>query len=761
MSRKILIDGLYNEIRVVLCNDNEVSEFSYQNNVRSLTKGNVYLGKIERIEASLQAAFVNYGAGKHGFLPFAEIHPLNYQISTKEKEGLLGMISGLRRDMADGRIEIDDESDGIKFGSNMHKLEHLIYNEIYKKYKIQDILKKEQNILIQIAKEERGSKGATLTTYISLLGRYSVFMPHSNKLGGVSRSINNLNEESRLAKLVEDLREKEQDSAIVIRGNAIFKTKTEIRRDFNNLIHIWESIQENSKKSKAPSFIYEEGDVIKKVIRDTYDSEIEEIIVSGEKAYQDTLAFMQLVLPRHVDKIKEYSDTEPLFAKYGVEQQINQLYVNKVPLKSGGYIVIDQAEALVAIDVNSGKSIGESNVEDTALRTNLEAAGEVTKQLRLRDLSGLIVIDFIDMQSAENRVSVEGIMKLALSDDPAHTQLTKLSEFGVMEMTRQRLQNTIYEANFTTCHACGGRGKMRAIPVTASTILRAIQVEIELGGLFIEVSGAAELILYILNTKRSELHDIEKKHGVIVRLLIDEKAGYDGFFIEHKDDPDGKASEALSTIDDYFPTILPHERVDNVKPQDGDGHRRGHRNNESRGSVSRSSGDRDRGERSQSRNRKFQGSTQSQNQKSGSFQKDNQRDGSHRREGQVDATPQGSAQDRAQGSSQNVSQNDHRRGDRQKYDSSHRYTHQRIDKGPKKDTHGKNVEVDGDAANTIVAADPKGGRDANRSHRERNNELVVSRGEKALQAEQEAGSDGKETKKQKSVLKSFWQKLID
>lgn len=552
MSRRILIDGLYNETRVVLCNDNEVNEFIYQNNVKSLKKGNIYLGKIERIEASLQAAFVNYGGGKHGFLPFSEIHPSHYNLPDKEKESLYKMIADMRKGVSDGNTDIEEDKDDLKFSNNIYKLEHLIYNEIYKKYKIQDVLKKEQSILVQIAKEERSTKGATLTTYITMIGRYSIFMPRSNKLGGISRSINDSHEKERLRNFVDDLRIKEKDSAIIIRGNAIFKTKTEIRRDFDHLVRIWENVQEISAKSKAPSFIYEEGDVIKKIIRDTYDSEVDEIIIAGEKAYQDTLNFMQIVLPRHIGKVKEYTEPEPIFLKYGIEKQINQLYINKVPLKSGGYIVIDQAEALIAIDINSGKSIGERNVEDTALRTNLEAVKEITKQLRLRDLSGLIIIDFIDMQNPDNRTCIENAMKAALAEDPARTQFAKLSEFGLMEMTRQRLQNSIYEANFATCHSCGGRGKMRAIPVTASVILRAIQAEAKNGSSIIEVSSNAELILYILNTKRAELQNIEKKNEVSILLSIDAKAGYDGFFIEHKDNPDLKNDEALSSINDYF-----------------------------------------------------------------------------------------------------------------------------------------------------------------------------------------------------------------
>ncbi len=559
MSKKILIDGLYNEIRVVLCHDKSVSEFYYKNNVHNQKKGNIHLGKIERIEGSLQAAFVNYGNNKNGFLPFSEIHPINYQIPHKEKEYLCSMINSMRKDIANNNMEIDEDKDGVKFSN---KLEYMIYSEICKKYKIHEILKKEQSILVQILKEERGSKGATLSTYISMQGRYSIFLPNSNKFGGISRNVSEPQEKERLGKLAMELREKYEDSAVIIRDSSMFKTKTEIRRDFNHLVRIWENIKENSKTAKAPSFIYEEGDIITKVIRDLYDSDIEEIIVAGEKAYQDTLRFMQTVLPRHVDKIKQYSESEPIFVKYGLEQQINQLYINKVLLNSGGYIVIDQTEALTAIDVNSGRSSGGNSIEDTAFRTNLEAAKEIAKQIKLRDLSGLIVIDFIDMHSSENKGNIENTMKLALEKDPARTQHSKISEFGLMEMTRQRLQNSIYEANFITCFTCSGRGKMRAIGVTANTILRAIETEAGLeDGPIIEVSSNTDVVLYILNNKRAELQEIEKKHSLIVKLVIDEKSGYDGFFIEHKKHDDGKLDEAISTIDDYFHVINPNNTL--------------------------------------------------------------------------------------------------------------------------------------------------------------------------------------------------------
>ncbi len=549
-TRRMLIDAAHpEEIRVVVSNDGSIEEFEYQNAKRSI-KGNIYLAKVTRVEPSLQAAFVDYGVQKQGFLPFSEIHPDYYQIPKADKEKLMEELSDARKkrnkhtEDKPAKVELSAEDADIiseiimpeQISKNYDEDEYGEEVYFYKRYKIQEVIKKDQVILVQIEKEERGNKGASITSYISLAGRYCVFMPNATKGGGVSRKIEDHEDRMRLKEVANEFTDQlGGQGAVIIRTAGSYKTKTEIKRDFSYLQKLWNNIREHTLKSNAPAFIHEEGDVIKKSIRDLYDGEIEEIQIEGQKAFEDAKEFMKLILPRHITKIKQYTGTIPVFAKYKVDQQLSSLYNNQVPLKSGGYIVINHTEALVAIDVNSGRSTSERNIESTALKTNLEAADEIARQLRLRDLSGLIVIDFIDMEEMKNRKNIERAFKQALDIDRAKIQVGRISTFGLLEMSRQRLRQSFMEANTEVCNHCNGKGRIRPIEATSISVLRAIESEgsSEKAG-EIHVSGSSQLIHHMLNNKRAEIAEIEKRLGGKIILYTDETAGGDGFYIELK-----------------------------------------------------------------------------------------------------------------------------------------------------------------------------------------------------------------------------------
>jgi ribonuclease E len=581
MSRKMLMDAAHpEEIRVVICNNNTVEEFEYQTQSRKSIKGYIYLAKVTRVEPSLQAAFVDFGANKHGFLPFSEIHPDYYQIPVSDRQKLLEELKGSQRsestkeksrakaqsESIDSASEVDDaniepgiseegEPEVDAVFSNHHEVDDDEPRErpqFYKRYRIQEVIKKDQVILVQIEKEERGNKGASLTTYMSLAGRYCVLMPNSTKGGGVSRKIADDQDRHRLKKIaIEFTQELDGQGAVIIRTAGAYKTKTEIKRDLQYLQKLWDNIRENTVKSTAPTFIHEEGDVIKKALRDLYDSDIDEILIDGEKAYEAASEFMKLILPRHVNKVKLYKGTVPLFAKTGVDKQIAELYSNKVSLRSGGYLVINHTEALVAVDVNSGRATSERNIEDTALKTNLEAAYEIARQMRLRDLSGLIVVDFIDMDELRNKKAVERALRDVLTQDKAKVQVGRISSFGLLEMSRQRLRQTLMESNTEICPHCNGRGRVRFVDATATVVLRAIESEMAQSNADeIYVSGSAPLMFYLSNNKRTELLKLEKALGGKISLYEDESAGGDGFFIESKKANKKKVEEkALSGID--------------------------------------------------------------------------------------------------------------------------------------------------------------------------------------------------------------------
>ena len=528
MTKRILVDGAYEEeIRLALVENEIIKSFDYHRKSKSSIKGNVYLVKVTRVESSLQAAFVEYGGNKQGFLPLSEIHPDYYQIPKKDKEELMKSFSQARSE--------DDQFDDSIDSQRDTEEESLIRPSFYKKYKIQEVVKKDQIMLAQIIKEERGNKGASLSTYISLAGRYCVLLPNSSNAGGMSRKIGDSEERARLRALIKELSENlENSSSFIIRTAGAHKTKAEIKRDLGYLNRLWNNIRQHTLSSTAPAFIHEEGDIIKKAIRDLYDSDVEEIAISGEEAYENAKNFMKLLLPRHIDKIILYNDDIPIFSKYKIEDQLSQLYDNKIELASKSHIVIDQTEALVSIDVNSGKYTGEKSIENTALKTNLEAAVEIAKQLRLRDLSGLIVIDFIDMAESKNRNEVEKVLKNALSKDKARTQMGKISEFGLLEMSRQRLNQSFIENHMLHCNYCSGRGKIRPQNVTSIAIMRAIENEIA-GQDYDElrVTSSQSIILYLLNNRCGDIARIEDKYKIKLSFDIDnEESGADGFFLE-------------------------------------------------------------------------------------------------------------------------------------------------------------------------------------------------------------------------------------
>lgn len=589
MSKKLLIDAAHSEeLRVVLTKNGIVEDFDYQNNHKKSTKGNIYLAKVTRVEPSLQAAFVDYGGNRHGFLPFAEIHPDYFQLPAADKEKLFEELEQNRRDQearSEARenerkkkdspavvsaditesVEVLEDLSETKdapepVGNSRFKTQEDMDDDskpqFYKRYKIQEVIKKDQVILVQVEKEERGNKGAALTSYISIAGRYCVLMPNATKGGGVSRKISDDQDRDRLKKIAREISQNlDGTGAIIIRTAGAFKTKTEITKDCAYLQKLWNKIRENTIKSNAPTFIHEEADVVKKAIRDLYEADIEQIVIDGKAVFEEATEFMKMILPKHVHKLTLHSDKTPLYAKFKIEEQLASLYSPQVELKSGGYIVINQTEALVAIDVNSGRSTSERNVENTAARTNVEAAYEIARQLRLRDLSGLIVIDFIDMLDSKNRKAVEKSIKEATANDKAKIQLSRISPFGLLEMSRQRIRQSLGEANTEICNHCIGRGRIRTVDSSAIILLRAIESELATyRDEILLVSASTPLIFAIMNNKRKELAELEKRYPERIIFSIDESAGGDGFFFEKKRNPRAVAdTKALSSIDSSMP----------------------------------------------------------------------------------------------------------------------------------------------------------------------------------------------------------------
>ncbi len=557
MTMRMLIDARHpEETRVAVVKGNRIEEFDFESAEHKQLKGNIYLAKVTRVEPSLQAAFVDYGGNRHGFLAFSEIHPDYYQIPKEDRDALLreeaehaeeearrrdedhdlGPLDehhdddGQDHDRPDSDLELDSEDEveaaegvGGDSGHDDHEGSALRAkrHSIRRRYKIQDVIHRRQVLLVQVVKEERGNKGAALTSYLSLAGRYCVLMPNSTHGGGISRKISNVTDRKRLKSIMSDL-DLPKSMGCIVRTAGLSRTKTEIKRDFDYLARLWDDIRELTLKSSAPALIHNDSNLIKRAIRDIYNRDIEEVIVEGEHGFKAARDFMKLLMPSHAKKVRPYSDTVALYQRYGVEDQLNAMYQPVVQLKSGGYLVINPTEALVSIDINSGRSTREHGIEQTAVATNLEAAHEIARQLRLRDMAGLVVIDFIDMEHNNNIRKVEKTMKAALADDRARIQVGRISSFGLMEMSRQRLRTGVLEASTRECPHCEGTGLVRTASSAALSALRMLEDEAARGrSSRITLRASQEAAFYLLNRKRAELSDIEARYGVTIEILSD------------------------------------------------------------------------------------------------------------------------------------------------------------------------------------------------------------------------------------------------
>ena len=519
MSKKLLIDARQSEeTRVISTTNDLIDDFEYEVHSRRQLKGNIYLARVTRVEPSLQAAFIEYGGNRQGFLAFSEIHPDYYRIPVEDKNKLLAEASA----KTDEDLNLNDDSSEDNLDEFNEEEFKKIKRNLYRNYKIQEVIARRQILLVQVVKEERGSKGAALSTYISIAGRYCVLMPNTPRGGGVSRKISNITDRKRLKKVVDEL-DVSKGMAVIIRTAGSKRTKTEIKRDYANSIKIWENVKKLTLESNAPFLIHEEGSLVKRAIRDLYHSDINEVLVEGSEAYKVCKNYMKAVMPSHAKKVQQYLDDKlHLFQRYNLDAQLQDIFNPKVTLKSGGYIIIDQTEALVAVDVNSGRSTRERNIEDTALKNNLEAAEEFARQARLRDLSGLIVIDFIDMEENKNRISVEKKLKESMKKDRARIQIGEISNFGLLELSRQRLRPSIVENSSELCPHCAGSGRIQSIEVSAVQILRAIEEEGAPDGIEgVKVFAHSDVILHILNKKRSQLNEIENGYKILIDFYND------------------------------------------------------------------------------------------------------------------------------------------------------------------------------------------------------------------------------------------------
>src|SRR5689334_4376639 len=648
MASKMLIDAAHPEkTRVVAVKGNRVEEFDYESASKKQLRGNIYLAKVTRVEPSLQAAFVDYGGNRHGFLAFTEIHPDYYQIPVADRQALLeaeaeeesraSAAEAAEDDAAAGRrrrrgrrgrsrhesqgrreverpnapppaetpsvakFEVEDEIDttpredepspgvameasslvhevsepadeletkdvslrsgpepsddededddaepaeivgqpvALKEGNGEATAEETVESvgsedaleELPERtrrrrgrpYKIQEVIRRRQIILVQVVKEERGNKGAALTTYLSLAGRYTVLMPNTARGGGISRKITQPTDRKRLREIAGEL-EVPEGMGLIIRTAGAQRTKTEIKRDYDYLLRLWETVRDLTLKSTAPSLVYEEGSLIKRSIRDLYNKDIDEVLVAGDDAYREAKDFMRMLMPSHAKNVKPYKEGQPIFVKSGIEAQLDAMFSPQVTLRSGGYVVINQTEALVSIDVNSGRATREHSIEDTAHQTNLEAAEEIARQLRLRDLAGLIVIDFIDMEEKRNNRAVEKRVKDSLKNDRARIQVGHISPFGLMEMSRQRIRTGVLESSSIPCAHCGGTGVVRSTPSVALHVLRSLEETlIRSASHNLIVRTRIEVAFYVLNQKRVHVQELEARFGVHIAIVADE-----------------------------------------------------------------------------------------------------------------------------------------------------------------------------------------------------------------------------------------------
>jgi len=562
-TKRMLVDAIHpEETRIVVTSGNRLEEFDFESATRRQLRGNIYLAKVTRVEPSLQAAFIEYGGNRHGFLAFSEIHPDYYQIPVADREALLREEEAHEDDDHDhapaaapaestadddNASEAEDEEashieqaptsnepvESVGGGDALEDVqERRRPSQRRHQYKIQEVIKRRQVMLVQVVKEERGNKGAALTTYLSLAGRYSVLMPNTARGGGISRKITNAADRKRLKEIVGDL-DVPQGQGIILRTAGASRTKAEVKRDFEYLQRLWENVRTLTLKSQAPCLVYEEGSLIKRTIRDLYSKEIDELLVAGDDAYREAKDFMRMIMPSHAKNVQLYKEDAPIFSKFSVEGQLDQMFSPTVNLPSGGYIVINPTEALVSIDVNSGRATKEHNIEDTALQTNLEAADEVARQLRLRDLAGLIVIDFIDMVENRSNRAVERRLKEALKNDRARIQVGRISHFGLLEMSRQRIRFGVVESSTHKCPTCQGTGLVRSVESLALMVMRNVEDHVlRKPGQSINLRVPTDVALYILNTKRGTLNQLEAKYGLSITVVADDHVGPSHFAIE-------------------------------------------------------------------------------------------------------------------------------------------------------------------------------------------------------------------------------------
>ena len=669
MASKMLIDAAHpEETRVVVVKGSRVEEFDYESANKKQLRGNIYLAKVTRVEPSLQAAFVDYGGNRHGFLAFSEIHPDYYQIPVADRQALLeeeaaehnrasaeeaaedddaaggrrgrdrrgrgrndtrkeapradaaapeevatdaaaavetasempvvakfeidaeDEIDTTPRDDSSGKVieassdlvsevsepaeptddvtveakevvakvDVDDEAspapkdgeaDAVESVGSEDALEEVPERGRRRRsrsYKIQEVIRRRQIILVQVVKEERGNKGAALTTYLSLAGRYTVLMPNTARGGGISRKINQATDRKRLREIAGEL-EVPEGMGLIIRTAGAQRTKTEVKRDYDYLLRLWETVRDLTLGSTAPALVYEEGSLIKRSIRDLYNKDIDEVLVAGDDAHREAKDFMRMLMPSHAKNVKAYKEPEPVFIRHQVERQLAAMFSPQVVLRSGGYIVINQTEALVSVDVNSGKATREHNIEDTALTTNLEASEELARQLRLRDLAGLIVIDFIDMDERRNNRLVERRLKDSLHNDRARIQIGRISHFGLLEMSRQRLRPGMLEGSTTACSMCQGTGIVRSVESVALDILRSAEDRLITDGVVpLVATTAVDVAIYILNQKRAHLRDIEDRYQISVTITADKDMHISQYGIERA--AEGSLSDGDSSV---------------------------------------------------------------------------------------------------------------------------------------------------------------------------------------------------------------------
>jgi ribonuclease E len=556
MEKNLYIDASHpNETRIVLKSDTAIEEYEFEDKKNLNFKNNIYLGTISRVEPSLQAAFVNFGRERHGFLAFNDIQSDYYQLPSEDKEKIKIAEEKIREDLKDKAVEISQENTQVEPIINTDNENHKEENSNndknninekknyrdklkssfgIKRYKIQEVIKPGQVILIQVIKEERGQKGAALTTFISLAGKYMVLMPNTAKGGGISRKIFNSSDRQKIRTILNDI-SIPKSMGVIVRTAGANKTKNEIEKDFQNTLKTWEEIRDKALNSNAPSLVYEEGDIIKRSLRDTYDNNTKNVYIEGNEAYQKAKKFMKELMPKNLKNIKKYRGKIPLFHDANIEKELNNIFEPTVKLKSGGYLVINPTEALVSIDINSGQSTKQINIEKTALNTNLEAAEEISRQIKLRDLSGLIVIDFIDMMSFYNRRTVEKKMRESIRKDRARIQIGRISNFGLLEMTRQRLREG--SIKWETQLSLGS---------FSQKILKKIQHLAFTDKVKIIRSFVPEKVkLFIEKNLLEELKYFQKKYLFKVEILSDEKL----IIPEYKIELQNKTKKVLSTIE--------------------------------------------------------------------------------------------------------------------------------------------------------------------------------------------------------------------